>query len=350
MAPAEASRPQVSIVVPCYNRPDYLAECLESIVAQDFRDWEAVVVDDAAMRISHVIRGEDHLSNTPKHILLFRALGEAVPAFAHLPLILNPDRTKMSKRKSQTAVADYIAQGFTREALVNYLAFLGWSPGTDEDVMTLDEIAARFELDKVQKGGARFDRERVEWRDGQWIRGLEDDDLIARLLPFTEAAALAGQIDRAPSEAELTALLPIVRERLSTLASIVDVVGFLWRDLTPDPAAVAEVAAAGEDHRHPGLLDCGDHVVIINAAKIRLTGNKIDQKIYRHHSGFPGGLKEVPMKRLMPKKADWVVREAILGMLPKNKLRAHRARKLRIYLDAAGLERHAGQKPQPLAL
>jgi glutamyl-tRNA synthetase len=197
-----------------------------------------VVVDDAAMQISHVIRGEDHVSNTPKHILLFEALGHPVPVFGHLPLILNPDGTKMSKRKSQTAVADYIAQGFTREALVNYFAFLGWSPGTDEDVLTLDEIVERFELDKVQKGGARFDRERLEWLNGQWIRRLDDADLVARLLPFTQAAALAGQLDRAPDEAELTALLPLVRERLATLASITDVVGFLWRDLTPNPASL----------------------------------------------------------------------------------------------------------------
>ena len=197
-----------------------------------------VVVDDAAMQISHVIRGEDHVSNTPKHILLFEALGYGIPTFGHVPLILNPDGTKMSKRKSQTAVSDYIAQGFTREALVNYLAFLGWSPGTEDDLLTLDEIAQRFELDKVQKGGARFDRERLEWLNGQWIRRLDDADLVARLLPFTEAAAVAGQIDRAPSEGELTALLPIVRERLSTLASITDVAGFLWRELTPDPAAL----------------------------------------------------------------------------------------------------------------
>jgi nondiscriminating glutamyl-tRNA synthetase len=197
-----------------------------------------VVVDDAAMLISHVIRGEDHISNTPKHILLFEALGHDVPAFAHLPLILNPDGTKMSKRKSQTAVADYIAQGFTREALVNYLAFLGWSPGTEDDVMTLDEIVGRFELEKVQKGGARFDRERLEWLNGQWIRRLDAADLVARLRPFTEAAAVAGEIDRVPTEEELTALLPIVQERLSTLASITDVVGFLWRDLELAPASL----------------------------------------------------------------------------------------------------------------
>ena len=198
-----------------------------------------VVVDDAAMEISHVIRGEDHISNTPKHILLFEALGHAVPAFGHLPLILNPDGTKMSKRKSQTAVADYIAQGFVREALVNYFAFLGWSPGTEEEVFTLGELEQRFELEKVQKGGARFDRERLEWVNGQWIRRLDDDDLIGRLLPFVEAARVAGQIDRQPSEGELRALLPIVRERLPTLAAIVDLVGFLWvEEIDVDPATI----------------------------------------------------------------------------------------------------------------
>jgi large subunit ribosomal protein L13 len=97
-------------------------------------------------------------------------------------------------------------------------------------------------------------------------------------------------------------------------------------------------------------LDSGDHVVVINADKIRMTGNKLEQKIYYSHSGYPGGLKEVPAKRLRPAKADWMVREAILGMLPKNKLRARRAKKLRVYRDASGLAKHAGQKPQPLAV
>jgi glutamyl-tRNA synthetase len=198
-----------------------------------------VVVDDMSMRISHVIRGEDHVSNTPKHILLFEALGYPLPVFGHLPLILNPDGTKMSKRKSQTAVADYVAQGFLREALVNYFSFLGWSPGTEEDVLTMDEIAARFELDKVHKGGAKFDRERLEWLNGQWIRRLDDEDLVDRLMPFLEASAVAGEIGRLPSPDEVRTLLPIVRERISTLASLSQVVGFLWTDdLDVDPAAI----------------------------------------------------------------------------------------------------------------
>ncbi len=192
-----------------------------------------VVVDDAAMAITDVIRGEDHLSNTPKHILLFRALGYPVPRFAHLPLILNPDRSKMSKRKSQTAVSDYIAQGFIREALVNYLALLGWATGTEEEVLSVDEIAERFDIGAVHKGGAVFDRERLEWLNGQWIRRLEPDDLVDRLRPFIEADLVAGRIDTMPADDEVRSLLPIITERLPTLGAVGDLVGFLWVDEVP---------------------------------------------------------------------------------------------------------------------
>ena len=111
-----------------------------------------VVVDDAAMEMTHIIRGEDHISNTPKHILLFRALGHEVPRFAHLPLILNPDRTKMSKRKSQTAIDDYRAEGFIREALVNYLALLGWATGSEDEILSIDEIVERFDIRRGPQG------------------------------------------------------------------------------------------------------------------------------------------------------------------------------------------------------
>jgi glutamyl-tRNA synthetase len=198
-----------------------------------------VVVDDAAMEITEVIRGEDHLSNTPKHILLFRALGHEVPRFAHLPLILNPDRTKMSKRKSQTAIDDYIAQGFIKEALVNYLALLGWSTGTEEEILSLDELIERFDIADVHKGGAVFDRERLEWMNGQWIRRLEPDELIDRLRPFLEAEKVAGRIERIPTDEELRALLPVIQERLPTLGAIGDLVGFLWvSDVDVDPATL----------------------------------------------------------------------------------------------------------------
>jgi glutamyl-tRNA synthetase len=196
-----------------------------------------VVVDDAAMEISHVIRGEDHLSNTPKHILLFRALGHEVPQFAHLPLILNADRSKMSKRKSQTAMSDYRAEGFLPEALDNYLALLGWSTGTEEEILSLEELVGRFDIGHVQKAGAVFDRERLEWLNGQWIRRLAPEDLIERLLPFLEVELREGRIDRLPSTEELRGLLPIIHDRLPSLRAIGDLVGFLWIDhLVADPA------------------------------------------------------------------------------------------------------------------
>ena len=196
-----------------------------------------VAVDDAAMAITHVIRGEDHLSNTPKHILLFEALGSTVPQFGHLPLILNADRTKMSKRKSVTAVADYRAEGFIPEAFVNYLALLGWSTGTEEEVLSLSELTDRFDLASVNKAGSIFDRERLEWLNGQWIRRLSADDLIDRLRPFLEADLAAGRIDWLPTDGELRALLPVVQERLPTLAVVGDLIGFLLvKDLEPEPA------------------------------------------------------------------------------------------------------------------
>jgi large subunit ribosomal protein L13 len=115
-------------------------------------------------------------------------------------------------------------------------------------------------------------------------------------------------------------------------------------------ARVASLLLGKDKANFTPYLDCGDHVVVINAERIRLTGNKLDQKIYYSHSGYPGGLKEVPIRRMFPKRADWVVREAVLGMLPKNKLRARRARKLRVYLGDKAVARHAGQKPQPISL
>ena len=196
-----------------------------------------VAVDDAAMAISHVIRGEDHLSNTPKHILLFEALGAQIPQFGHLPLILNPDRTKMSKRKSQTAVADYRAQGFIPEGFVNYLALLGWSTGTEEEVLSEAELIDKFDLSTVNSAGAVFDRARLEWLNGQWIRRLAPDDLTDRLRPFLQAEVDAGRLDWMPTDDEMCALLPVVQERLPTLAAIGELVGFLFvKDLDVDVA------------------------------------------------------------------------------------------------------------------
>jgi len=177
-----------------------------------------VVVDDEAMGITHVVRGEDHLSNTPKHIALMRALGYREPTFGHIPLILNPDRTKMSKRKSQTAMTAYREQGYLPEAMVNFLAFLGWSPGTEEEIFTLAELAGRFEITDVHKAGAVFDKDRLDYLNGVYIRTLTDVDLAARLRPFLPGAL---------SEDLLLRLVPLLRERLVRLADATELAAFL---------------------------------------------------------------------------------------------------------------------------
>jgi glutamyl-tRNA synthetase len=178
-----------------------------------------VVVDDAAMKISHVIRGEDHLSNTPLHLLLFRALGYPEPRFAHIPLILNADRTKMSKRMSQTAITAYREEGYLPEAFVNFLAFLGWSPGTEEEIFTLDELAARFEIEKVHHGGAVFDRDRLDHLNGVYIRALTDEQLALRLRAW---------VPEAVGDDDLLRMVPLIKERLIKLGDASNLIGFVW--------------------------------------------------------------------------------------------------------------------------
>lgn len=149
----------------------------------------AVVIDDDAMKITHVLRGEDHISNTPKQILLYRALGAKPPVFGHTPMMLAPDRSKLSKRHGATSVDDYIAQGYLPEALLNYLALLGWSPAnTQEEIFTLEALANAFELKDVSKSGAVFDVEKLKWMNGQWIRRLAPAELWSRLQPLLAEA------------------------------------------------------------------------------------------------------------------------------------------------------------------
>lgn len=177
-----------------------------------------VVVDDEAMQISHVIRGEDHLSNTPKHIALIRALGYREPRFGHMPLILNPDRSKMSKRLLQTTIIGYREQGYLPEALVNFLVFLGWSPGTEEEIFTLDELSERFDLSHVHKAGAVFDQDRLDYLNGVYIRSLTDEQLALRLRPF-----LPDALD----DASVLRLVPLIKERLVRLADARELTAFL---------------------------------------------------------------------------------------------------------------------------
>ncbi|MBI2639604.1 MAG: glutamate--tRNA ligase [Candidatus Sungbacteria bacterium] len=144
----------------------------------------AVVVDDAETKISHIIRGEDHIANTPKHILLNEALGFPQPLYAHLPLILGPDRSKLSKRHGVTSITEYREQGYLPETLINFMALLGWNPGTDQEVFALNELAQVFDIAKVQKSGAVFNIEKLDWLSGEYIRKKTQEELTKLCLPY----------------------------------------------------------------------------------------------------------------------------------------------------------------------
>jgi glutamyl-tRNA synthetase len=148
----------------------------------------AVVIDDIDMEISHVIRGEDHIANTAKQILLYEALGADMPEFGHLPLILNSQGAKISKRDGATSVDEFRAMGYVPEAFVNYMVLLGWSPGDEKELFTMTEASQMFDLNRVNKAGAKFDWDKLNWVNSQYLHAMEKEDLLNRLIPFWQAA------------------------------------------------------------------------------------------------------------------------------------------------------------------
>src|SRR5215831_11529379 len=150
----------------------------------------AVVVDDALMEITHVVRGEDHISNTPRQILLYEALGFTPPQFAHLALVMGPDHSPLSKRHGSTSVAEFRAKGYLPEALVNYLALIGWSPGNDDELLPVDELARRFSLDRVGVSAGIFDEEKLAWVNRHYLKMADPVRIAALSVPFFQAAGL----------------------------------------------------------------------------------------------------------------------------------------------------------------
>ena len=198
-------------------------------------------VDDALMKITHVIRGEEHLSNTPYQLMIIDALGYERPAaYAHMPLILAKDGAKLSKRKHPEAnLALYREQGYLPEAMINYLALLGWNPGTQQEIFTFDELVRVFSFDRVQHAGARFDWEKLNWINGEWIRSLDDAELARRLQPFLP------KLDAAT----IAAAVPALKTRMTKFSDATALLEYLWTDPTPptlDSESIERISAAAE--------------------------------------------------------------------------------------------------------
>ncbi len=185
----------------------------------------AVVVDDAAMGITHVIRGEDHLSNTPRHLMLQRALGLPTPQYAHVPLLLDLDRKKLSKRTAETGLLAYREAGVLPEAMVNFLALLGWNPKTAEELFTIEDLVERFDLSGVQKGGAMFDLRKLDWLQREHLKRLSLGELAKRARAFCARAEIdvrdATRLERA---------LDVWRERGGKLAEFPEAARFFFEE------------------------------------------------------------------------------------------------------------------------
>jgi glutamyl-tRNA synthetase len=179
----------------------------------------AVVIDDYEMQITHVIRGEDHVANTPKQIAIQDALGIPHVEYAHLPLILNPDRSKMSKRFNATSVDEYRKQGYLPEAMVNFLALLGWHPVDDTEILSVKDLQAAFEIDRVQKGGAIFNIEKLNYFNQQYLKKLSLDALVSRIIDGGFAVGWNRE--------QVAKSIPLVQERMVKLADFIDLAGFV---------------------------------------------------------------------------------------------------------------------------
>ena len=199
----------------------------------------SVVADDVDMAITHVIRGDDHISNTPKQILLYQAAGAPVPQFAHVPLILGPDKKRLSKRHGATSVMEYARQGFLPEAMVNFLALLGWSPGTDEEIFTRDALVRAFALDGISGGNAVFNPEKLEWFNQQHLMRLPPTELAARVRPSFDAAGLWRDDLLTDRHAWFFAVLELFRPRAKRLDDFAIQARFFFVDAVEyDPPAV----------------------------------------------------------------------------------------------------------------
>jgi glutamyl-tRNA synthetase len=220
----------------------------------------SVVADDVDMEITHVIRGDDHISNTPKHVLLFDAFGFPAPRFAHVPLILGADKKRLSKRHGATSVTEYTRLGYLPEAMVNFLALLGWSPGDDRELMTRGELIARFSLEAISGGNAVFNTEKLDWMNGQYIAKLPASELAAHLEPLLIEAGLWSPNATGDRREWLMRLIELLRPRAKRLTDFVEHA----RPFLVDTVEYEREAV----EKHLGAADLHDHITaLMNALR-----------------------------------------------------------------------------------
>jgi glutamyl-tRNA synthetase len=199
-------------------------------------------VEDWLDRITHVIRGDDHVSNTPKQILILQALGSEIPVYAHVPSVFGEDGKKLSKRHGAVSVDEFRAAGYIAPALMNFLALLGWAPDGETTIMSKEELIERFSLERVGESPATFDYAKLDWMNGVYLRSLSPEEYAEALLTYLREQGYDWD------EQRVRAAVPLVQEKIAKLGEFADYAGFLFRDVEPDPALLDPdvLAAAAE--------------------------------------------------------------------------------------------------------
>lgn len=234
----------------------------------------AVVIDDALMRVTHVIRGEDHISNTPRQVLLYEAFGWQPPSFAHLSLVMGPDHTPLSKRHGATSVAEFRQKGYLPEALVNYLALIGWSPGEGDEVLPLPELARRFDLSKVAHSAGVFDEDKLAWVNRHYLKSAEPRTLAGLAVPFLrDARIVIGTLSDAGKE-WLVSIVPVLASSIDRLAQLPERLHTVF-------AFDADEALARDGIRAELTTESGRKVLEALADELRSSSRLTDRDIFR---------------------------------------------------------------------
>ncbi len=255
----------------------------------------AVVVDDHLMKISHVIRGEEWISSTPKHVILYRLFGWDAPVFAHLPLILNPDKSKLSKRQGDVAVEDFLDKGYLPEALINFVALLGFNPKADQELYSINELTEAFDLSKINKSGAVFDTAKLDWMNGQYIMKKTPEELVGLVMPFLERAG------KSVEPMLIKRICSVERPRMTRLSEIVDLVDGYRVLPTFDPQLLIWKKA-----------DVNDALRSLKGVRGHLTS--MDPKIWEDVGLIEASLKEyIEANGLQNGNVLWPMRVALSG-------------------------------------
>lgn len=254
----------------------------------------AVVVDDMLMKISHIIRGEDHISNTPKQILIYEALNANIPEFGHLGMILAPDRSKLSKRHGATAVSDFVKEGYLIPALVNFVALLGWSPSDGVEIKDINEIAADFRIGDVSSSNSIFEYDKLNWMNGQYIKKMPVNELCTLIKPFLEGYNL----DKFSSQ-KLERIIEVTREPLTLLSEIKNDTNYFFEN-TVDISGVKEI------------IESENSKNVIKEALVALENWNFESEEDIHDK--LGALREkFKAQGIKPKDTMWAIRAALTG-------------------------------------